>query len=191
MKLISILLGCVVLAACQPPTLPRVTIVTTAGDIEVEINTLAAPITANNFLRYVDAGFYQGGTFYRTVTMDNQPDNDVRIEVIQGGANFDREADAFSPIVLERTNVTGIKHLDGVISMARGGPNTATQAIFICIGDQASLDFGGMRNPDGQGFGAFGRVIGGMDVVRRIQSGEARGQDLVVPVIIERVLRSN
>ena len=76
----------------------------------------------------------------------------------------------------ETTRETGLRHLDGVISMARMGPGTANTEIFICIGDQPELDFGGKRNPDGQGFGAFGRVVEGMEVVRRIQAKEADGQ---------------
>jgi peptidyl-prolyl cis-trans isomerase A (cyclophilin A) len=75
--------------------------------------------------------------------------------------------------------------------MARDGPDTATDEFFICVGDQPELDFGGKRNPDGQGFAAFGRVVRGMDVVRRIQESPAKGETLQPPVTIERVRRSN
>jgi peptidyl-prolyl cis-trans isomerase A (cyclophilin A) len=75
--------------------------------------------------------------------------------------------------------------------MARDGPDTATSDFFICIGDQPSLDFGGKRNPDGQGFAAFGRVVRGMDVVRKIQTAPANGQTLTPPVKILRALRKN
>ena len=109
------------LASCQSSSLQHVTIETELGNIVVEIDSAAAPLTATNFLRYVDGNFYQGGSFYRTVRMDNQPDNDIRIEVIQGGANSDRDEDSFEPILLERTSLTGISHRDGVISIARGG----------------------------------------------------------------------
>lgn len=163
------------------------TIETTLGDIVIELNSEAAPITSGNFLRYVDGGAYSGGTFYRTVRLDNQPNDEIRIEVIQAGANADTQR--FAPIPLERTNETGMLHLDGTVSMARGGPDSATHAIFICIGDQPSLNFGGRRNPDGQGFAAFGQVISGMDVVRQIQSGAAREQTLIDPIVIERVSR--
>jgi len=155
----------------------------------VEVDSVSAPITTANFLSYVDGGFYEGGTFFRTVRLDNQPNSDIRIEVVQGGANLERENEFFAPIKLERTNSTGIRHLDGVISMARKGPDSATHSFFICIVDQPSLDFGGMRNPDGQGFGAFGKVVSGMDVVRQIQSGAADGQRLIEPVVIERIVR--
>ena len=189
MILQNLLLVLSLLTVCMSYGQVTVIIETTEGDIVVEVDTVAAPITAANFLRYVDAGSYQGGTFYRTVRMDNQPDNLIRIEVIQGGANADKEGDSFQPIVLERTDQTGILHRDGVISMARDGPDSATHSIFICIGDQPSLDFGGQRNPDGQGFAAFGRVVDGMDVVVRIQSGAADGQSLLEPIIIDRVVR--
>jgi peptidyl-prolyl cis-trans isomerase A (cyclophilin A) len=154
--------------AAQTPV--RVRVQTELGDIVVEVDQAKAPITAANFLRYVDAGHYDGGMWHRTVKMDNQPESTVKIEVIQAGVNPDRAKEGFPPIALERTNKTGILHSDGVISMARGAPDSATSGWFICINDQPSLDFGGARNPDGQGFAAFGRVVSGMDVVRKIQA---------------------
>lgn len=156
---------------------------TEAGDIELEVDTVRAPITAANFLRYVDRGFYDGGSFYRTVTPQNQPRNKVKIEVIQGG-NQPRETQDFPPIALEPTNRTGLKHVDGAISMARDGPDTATSEFFICVGAQPALDYGGGRHPDGQGFAAFGRVVKGMDVVRKIQASPADGQSLTPPIKI-------
>jgi peptidyl-prolyl cis-trans isomerase A (cyclophilin A) len=166
----------------------RVLVQTDAGDIEVELDA-KAPNTVANFLKYVDGKFYDGGRFHRTVTPDNQPDNKVKIEVIQAGANPEKMKDEFKPIKLERTKDTGLKHKDGTISMARDGPDTATSDFFICIGDQAELDFGGKRNPDGQGFAAFGRVVKGMDVVKKIQKSAADGQTLKPPVKIMKVSR--
>lgn len=148
----------------------RVRVQTELGDIVLEVDQARAPVTAANFLKYVDAGHYDGGVFHRTVKLDNQPESTIKIEVIQAGVNADRAKDGFGPIALERTSITGIAHKDGVVSMARGAPESATSGWFICINDQPSLDFGGMRNPDGQGFGAFGRVVSGMDVVRKIQA---------------------
>ena len=168
--------------------LPRVVIQTAVGDIEVEIDSVHAPVTAANFLRYVDLGFYRFGRFHRTVRADNQPNNPVKIAVIQAGLDSFRVKD-FPPIKLERTNKTGIRHLDGTISMARDGPDTGTSDFFICIGNQPALDFGGKRNPDGQGFAAFGRVLLGMDVVRRIQQAPAKGQALQPPVAITNIER--
>jgi peptidyl-prolyl cis-trans isomerase A (cyclophilin A) len=168
----------------------RVLVRTTLGDVEIEVDADRAPITASNFLRYVDGGHYDGGRFHRTVTLANQPDNTVKIEVIQAGVSTERVKDRFAPIALERTNRTGLKHLDGTVSMARGGPDTATSDFFICINDQPSLDFGGARNADGQGFAAFGRVVRGMDVVRRIQtSPNTDAQRLTPPIGIVQIMR--
>ena len=166
---------------------PRVLIRTEAGDIVVSIDAVKAPISSANFLRYVDAGLYDGSTFHRTVTRANQPNDAVRIEVIQGGQlPGDKE---FPPIAHETTAATGLKHVDGAISMARSKPGSAASSFFICINDQPELDFGGRRNPDGQGFAAFGRVVEGMDVVKAIQALPARGQQLSPPVKIISVRR--
>jgi peptidyl-prolyl cis-trans isomerase A (cyclophilin A) len=174
--------------AAQGPI--RVLVQTELGDIVLEIDTTHAPNTAANFLRYIDAKHYEGGVFHRTVKMDNQPDSPVKIEVIQAGVNPDRAGDGFPPIPLERTSVTGLRHTDGAISMARGQPDSATSGWFICINDQPSLDFGGARNPDGQGFAAFGRVVQGMDVVRRIhRAPNTEAQRLTPPIKILRTAR--
>ena len=124
-----------------------------------------------------------------TVKPDNQPNNSIKIEVIQAGINPARAKEQAPPVPLERTSITGLKHVDGTISMARLGPDTATSDFFICIGDQPALDFGGMRNPDGQGFAAFGQVTRGMDIVKRIQQAPADGQSLKPPVEIIRIRR--
>ena len=200
-------LGTVGLAATPPQSLPaspppgflparppapdpvRVVVETDMGAFELDIDVERAPVTATNFLRYVDGGHYDGGTFFRTVHAENQPDDSIRIAVVQGGRNPDAAAESFPPIALERTSETGILHTDGAVSMARGGPDTATHSFFICIGDQPSLDFGGMRNPDGQGFAAFGRVVAGMDVVRAIHTAPYEAQQLTPPVGIVRVYR--
>jgi peptidyl-prolyl cis-trans isomerase A (cyclophilin A) len=162
---------------------------TEAGIIEVRIDSASAPITATNFLRYVDASLYEGGTFYRVVRANNQPDDSIKIEVIQGGMDPERQDRAFDAIRLEGTDSTGLRHLDGTISMARAGPHTARSSFFICIGDQPELDAGGRRNSDGFGFAAFGQVTSGMDVVRSIQAEPADGQLLVAPILIRSVSR--
>lgn len=168
---------------------PRVRFETAIGNIEVELDAKAAPVTAKNFLRYVREGFYSDGLFFRTVRTDNQPDDAVKIAVIQAQADPNREAETFDPIDIERTSDTGLKHVDGTISMARAEPDTATHHFFICIGDQPELDFGGQRNPDGQGFAAFGRVVRGMDIVRNIHESSAEGQELTPPIRIQRAVR--
>ena len=168
---------------------PRVVIDTAIGSITVELDAVNAPVTTANFLRYVLEGFFSDGTFYRTVREDNQPDDEVRIAVIQASADPGREDESFDEISLERTRETGMRHVDGTISMARLGPDTATHYFFICVGDQPELDFGGRRNPDGQGFGAFGQVVEGMEIVRRIHAMPAKGQNLDPPVPIQRAVR--
>jgi DUF1680 family protein/cyclophilin family peptidyl-prolyl cis-trans isomerase len=170
-------------------TAPHVQIVTELGTIEAELDARRAPVTVKNFLRYVDAGYFDDGSFFRTVTMANQPTDKVKIQVIQAEANSAKQASLFPPIPLERTGDTGIHHLDGTLSMARDKPDTAQESFSICIGDQPDLDFGGKRNPDGQGFAAFGRVVSGMDVARQIQSRPADGQKLSPRVRILRIVR--
>lgn len=162
---------------------------TDAGGIVIEVYPQKAPVTVANFLRGVDAGLYDGSTFFRVVTLENQPGQDVKIEVIQGGDVAEEKS--FPAIAHETTRQTGILHKDGAVSMARGAPGTASSSFFICVNDQPELDFGGRRNPDGQGFAAFGRVISGMDVVKKIQNMDAKNQRLVNPVTITSIRRIN
>ena len=178
-----LILGMAGLLSCSRPD-PRVLIRTGMGDITVELYPGKAPVTAGNFLAHVENGDYTNSMFYRVVRMDNQPVNPVKIQVIQGGLFYDEVVDTIAPIIHETTQETGIRHTDGVISMARNEPGSASTEFFICIGDQPSLDYGGNRNPDLQGFAAFGKVIGGMDVVRAIQSLPDEGQYLPEPVPI-------
>jgi len=197
---VALVLGAVVTTTALVSTQSkavRVRVQTELGDIVIEVDPLRAPVTTANFLKYVDGGHYDGGVFHRTVKMDNQPESTVKIEVIQAGVNPDRAKEGFAAIQLERTSVTGILHKDGVVSMARGAPDSATSGWFVCINDQPSLDFGGNRNPDGQGFAAFGRVITGMDVVRKIQAAPSstnrttntEAQRLIPPIKILKVAR--
>jgi peptidyl-prolyl cis-trans isomerase A (cyclophilin A) len=102
--------------------------VTELGEIEVEVDAARAPLTAQNFLRYVDAGRYDGGQLHRTVKPDNQPANAVKIEVIQASVRAENEKDDFPPLPLERTSLSGLSHRDGTISMARGEPDSATSS---------------------------------------------------------------
>jgi peptidyl-prolyl cis-trans isomerase A (cyclophilin A) len=148
------------------------------GDIDAELYDEVAPITVANFLAYVKAGAYQGGSVWRTVTTDpdNQPHNDIKIDVIQ--ATCREDFPKYAAIVMEGTEQTGLRHEDGTISMARFAPDSAQADFFICIGEQPSLNCGGLRNPDGVGFAAFGRVTAGMDVVRRIQQQPQHEQRL-------------
>jgi peptidyl-prolyl cis-trans isomerase A (cyclophilin A) len=171
---------------------------TALGIFDITLNDDAAPSTVKNFLRYVRAGAYDDGRFARVVTpetsgnsllplhdaaeSDGLPNGDVPINVLQGGASAGWQD--FAPIPIETTAMTGLHHLDGTISMGRRGPDTATSAFFICLGDQPQLGYGGARNPDGHGFAAFGRVSVGMEVIRAIHSAPADGQELTPPVTI-------
>ncbi|HUZ00462.1 MAG TPA: peptidylprolyl isomerase [Thermomicrobiaceae bacterium] len=168
----------------------QVIVETELGPIAIEVDAAHASITAANFLRYVDAGFYDGGRFHRTVTLDNQPNNDVKIEVIQASIDPARVEEAYPPIPLERTTVTGLSHRDGSVSMARFAVDSANYDFFICIGDQPELNFGGRRYADGQGFAAFGQVVRGMDVVRAIQGRPVEGQKLTPPIAIRAARRA-
>jgi peptidyl-prolyl cis-trans isomerase A (cyclophilin A) len=169
--------------------LVKIVIQTTRGDIVIALNETRAPTTTKNFLRYVDAGKFANGSFYRTVTTDpdNQPDNKVKIDVIQGGMT--PWLPRYEPIGLERTAKSGLRHLDGTISMARDGPDTADAEFFICVGAQPELDQGGRRNPDGQGFAAFGQVVSGREVVQSIHRSKALGQRLDPSVLIQSIRR--
>ncbi|HOW64864.1 MAG TPA: peptidylprolyl isomerase [Candidatus Paceibacterota bacterium] len=173
------------------PDKPRVLIQTAMGDIELALDTLKAPVTVTNFLHYVHQGLYADGTFLRTVTPSNQPADKVKIEVVQACADPAKQRDFLPPIPLERTKDTGLRHLTGTVSMARAAPDSAQDHFFICLSDQPELDFGGRRNPDGQGFAAFGQVVKGMDVARKIHSSPAQGQQLTPPIRIQRAIRLN
>lgn len=149
---------------------PLVVFETEKGNVEIEVDTVHAALTGANFLKYVDGKFYDGGTINRAVRPDNTTRHDVEIQVIQFQINPALRREQFAPVALERTSVTGLKHVDGAASMARSGPDTATASFSIVIGDQPEMDFGGKRNADGQGFAVFGRVVRGMDVVKAIQA---------------------
>jgi len=190
-----------VLAAALPLTAAgaapvRVRMVTDLGPIVIELYPDKAPITVANFLAYADQHLLDGGGFYRTVSPKND-NNPATISVIQGGLN--RDDSPLPAIAHETTKATGILHTDGVISMARGAPGTAGSEVFICIGDNPALDFGGARNKDGQGFAAFGKVVEGMDVVRKIHEAPTvtkaddpymKGQIIEKPVRIQKLSRN-
>jgi len=174
---------------------------TAHGSIDIAVDVKRAPITAANFLKYVDGKFYDGGRFHRATRPDNYtpaPPDKPAMTIIQGGINPERRREGFDPIPLERTSVTGLKHVVGTVSMARAAAaDTARSDFFICLDDQPSLDFGGKRFDDGQGGAAFARVVKGMDVVKKIQeqptnlqAETAMGkQTLTPPVTITRMSR--
>jgi peptidyl-prolyl cis-trans isomerase A (cyclophilin A) len=169
----------------------RTRVETDLGAFEIEVNTEVAPLTVANYLAYVDGKFLDGGSVYRIVTLANQaPETRHKIEVVQWGMNLpDGRAPPLPPIAHETTRDTGLRHRDGTVSMARSTPGSASSEFFICIGDQPELDFGGGRNPDGQGFAAFGRVVAGQDVVRALYSRGQASQYLVSPIGVRSVRR--
>lgn len=180
-------LGALLGACAVHAAAARVKLDTSMGAIVVEVDLQHAPISAGEFLRYVDLGLYNGGAFYRAVRNDNDP-GAVPIDVIQGGLTDLQRA--LPPVQHETTAQSGIHHTDGTISLARREVGTGGGAkFFICIGAQPALDFGGNRDADGQGFAAFGHVIQGMDVVRKIHAGATKGQLLENPVAIKSATR--
>ncbi|WOB77492.1 peptidylprolyl isomerase [Brevundimonas nasdae] len=178
---LSALAGC---ATVQPePTMPRVALDTTAGTIVLALNVASAPITTCNFISYVVAGDYDGGTFFRTVSRETNTASRYPIDVIQAATPRGSDDASRPPITLERTRDTGLRHTAGAVSMARDEPDSATSSFFIVTQDTPSLDFGGGRNPDGQGFAAFGAVVGGLDVARRIQRMPANSEEQLTPPV--------
>lgn len=169
--------------------LPRVRLETSAGTIVIELETKRAPITAGNFLAYVDGGKFDGKTFYRAARNKKAPEYGL----VQGGLNH-RVVGALLPIEHEPTSKTGLRHLDGTVSMARHAPGTAMGDFFITIGRAAYLD----AREGSPGYAAFGRVVEGMDVVRKIlasptypggRSQNTIGQMIIKPVRIVRARR--
>lgn len=192
--LLCFLLTYVILQGCgvkKERENPVVVIETKFGDIEVELYSKKAPLTVARFLRNIDSGYYRKAAFYRVLTEENQSSESFKSELVQGGiwlkdAGF---VNRLPGIPHESTQQTGLEHTNGVISMARTDTGTANTEFFICVGDQHGLDHGGKRNPDGQGFAAFGKVISGMGVVRRIHSQPAIEEDLDPPVDILNIYR--
>jgi len=170
---------------------PHIGIVTKVGDIEIELYPKQAPQTVAAFLSYVDSGLYNSSSFYRVLNDDNQPMDASKTELIQGGiwqTNPDKLA-TLKGIPHESTARTGIKHLNGTISLAREAPGTANSEFFICVGNQPGYDSGGVNNPDHLGYAAFGRVVKGMDVVLQIYNMNENNQSFAPPVPIYEIKR--
>lgn len=162
-----------------------VAIETSSGTIVVRLALDKAPVTARNFLRNVDAGSYNGTSFYRNVTRATQPE--APFEVIQGGMGAEPRDTPLPPIHLEPTSKTGLHNTDGTIAMARtNDPDSATTEFFLDVGDARYLDAGG---PLGPGYAAFGHVVRGIDVVRKIHRAPTQDDRLTPPVRIVRMRR--
>lgn len=186
--LISLLLSC---GGSSDNKHPHVLIKTAAGDIELELYADQAPKTIAAFLSYIDSGFYHNASFYRVLNDDNQSSEAERSNLIQGGIwrTNQKKASSLPGIPHESTRQTHILHKDGVISLARTAPGTATTEFFICIGPQPGFDFGGDNNPDKQGYAAFGKVVKGMDIVRNIYARPENNQSFDPPIPIYDIVR--
>lgn len=192
------LLGAALLAAAPAlalaaPAKPRVVIQTSLGRIVVELEDQKAPVTTANFLRYVAARKYDGGTFYRATRKKGV----AGAGSIQGGTAL--RARRYAPIAHESTRQTGLRHKAGTISMARNEPGSATSDFFICASDMPYLDAKAGGSGDTEGYAAFGRVVEGLAVVRKILAQPAdgpapypamKGQILTTPVAITAMTRA-
>ncbi len=167
--------------------LPIICIQTALGLIRVQLETTRAGLTAQNFLHYLQTGAFDNSSFYRVVHERNQDHQPVKIAVIQGGLGMTHHPKKLAQIQHQTTLETGLKHLNGTISMSRLEPGTAHSEFFLCIGDQPELDYGGQRNPDGQGFAAFGQTFEGFEVLRQIQQQPEKNQMLLEPVVIQKI----
>ena len=179
--------------SCQTknPDMPQVTIKTNAGDITVELYPKKAPATVAAFLKYVDSNFYKDGSFYRVIKNENLP-AEYNKGLIQGGMYFStpQKLNELEGTVHESPKQTGLSHTNGTISMARTTAGSAKTEFFICIGDQTRFDSGGSANADGLGMAAFGKVVKGMDVVRKIQSKNSEGENFETPAKILNITRN-
>jgi peptidyl-prolyl cis-trans isomerase A (cyclophilin A) len=170
---------------------PRVLIETAFGEIDIELYAQKAPVTVTAFLSYIDSGWYKRAGFYRVLHNDNQPSNAPKSYLVQGGiwkSNY-KLASSVKGIPHESTRQTGILHKEGIISLARAEPGTAGTEFFICMDNEPGLDFGGENVADRKGYAAFGRVVSGMDIVRKVYEQKERNQYFDPPIIIFNIKR--
>jgi peptidyl-prolyl cis-trans isomerase A (cyclophilin A) len=162
----------------------RIRLETAAGPIVIELEMKRAPITATNFLRYAEEKRLDGTFFYRAARRRNNP----KTGLVQGGINH-RVVRARLPIAHEPTSRTGLRHVEGTVSMARNAPGTAMGDFFITVGPAVYLD----ARPGSAGYAAFGKVVQGMDLVRRMlaaptypggRSANTKGQQIIAPIRI-------
>jgi peptidyl-prolyl cis-trans isomerase A (cyclophilin A) len=178
--------------AAPAPALVNVLMHTSVGDIRIALEKDRAPITAKNFLSYVDLKRFDGITIYRAVKLDEEG----KYGMVQGGLQGNPRL-VQKPIAHEAPATTGLSHLDGAISMAQAKPGTATADFFFVLGDLKDLD--GKGTPESPGYAVFGRVTEGMDVLHAILAlprsetageGVMKGQMLANPVKILTVRRA-
>ncbi|MGF2412999.1 peptidylprolyl isomerase [Ferruginibacter sp.] len=169
------------LSSCGANKNPHIQISTNFGNIEAELYPDKAPKTVAAFLSYIDSGFYKNSSFYRVLVTESMM-SDKNTGVIQGGIwqSNNKKATLLHGIVHESPKQTGLSNTSGTLSLARSTPGTANTEFFICIGDQKAYDL----DPDGLGYAAFGKVISGMEIVRKIQEQPATGQNFTSSVVI-------
>lgn len=190
MQRIILLFTIVLLSCTHHYKNPHVVIKTTYGDVEAELFKDQAPKTVAAFLSYVDSGLYKNSSFYRVLFIES-PVSNYNSGVIQGGIwqSNNSKAESLAGIPHESPRQTGISHISGTLSLARGIAGSANSEFFICVGDQTEYDSSRARNPDGQGFAAFGRVVSGMENVRKIHSQPANDQSFSKPITITNIER--
>lgn len=172
---------------------PTVKIETVFGNIYVEVYPEKAPLSAGTFLENVREGIYRKSNFYRVLKAEDQPSSADKSNLIQGGIYLSdpKLLQKKKGIQLETTELTGLKHENGTISFARSSPASGGVEFFICIGRLPAYDFGGDANPDHQGFAAFGKVIKGMDVVKKIHSQPSDETTFTPPLRIDNIIYLN
>ncbi len=190
-RFIFIIFPIILLGCGQPKDKnPRILIVTSYGDIEVELYPRQAPKTVAAFLSYIDSGFYYKSSFYRVLISEGLT-SEGNIGLLQGGIWQTNPAKLVTlpGIIHESTNITGLSHKNGAISLARSEPGTANTEFFICVGDQSQFDYGNKGMGDGLGFAVFGSVLKGMRSVRKIQVQKKKDQVFVRKIIIHKIKR--
>ena len=187
MKCVILLIVVAISTSCKPDSNkePHIIIETSIGNIEAELYPAKASQTVAAFLSYVKKGLYKESSFYRVIKIEGLP-AEYNSGLIQGGIykSNPTQLSKLAGVKHESPKVTGLSHVSGTISLARTLPGTGRSEFFICIGDQVQFDSSRRTNPDGLGYAAFGKVIKGMPVVRKIQAKDNRGDDIIDPVKI-------
>lgn len=189
MRIFKLLVLFTILVSCNNSSHenPHVVIETGLGDIELELYPAKAPKTVAAFMANIKSGVYENGSFYRVLKADELP-SDFNTGIIQGGTWEVTAGEKNVPAIPhESTRQSGLSHTDGTLSMARTDTGTARTEFFICVGDQTMLDFGNSGTKDGQGFAAFGRVVKGMPVVKKIHNQPSTGDRFNEKIRINRI----
>ena len=185
---ISLLAGCG--SAAKNSDTVEIEIKTVEGTVVAELYAKQAPKSVKAFLAIVDQGLYKRSYFYRILSDENQPSNAPKAELIQGGLwSRTKRRPELPRIPHETTQQTGLTHSMGTLSLAREEPGSASSEFFITLSDLPGFDFGGENNADGQGYAAFGRVISGMDIIRKIYRKPETDQYFDPPVMIVDIQR--